>query len=61
VQVRNPAPARFTVASTASARALAMRSGCASRVATYPLATSDAIATAAASAARLRLVPLFSE
>ena len=51
VQTRKPAPARFTVAWIASARAPAMRSGCASRVAAHPLAAAGATATTAASSA----------
>jgi len=44
-------PARFTAGQIASAHALAMRSGCASRVAAHPLAVAGATATAAASSA----------
>ena len=38
-------PARFTAGQIASAHALAMRSGCASRVAAHPLAVAGATAT----------------
>jgi len=52
VQARKPAPARFTAGWIASARALAVRSGYASRVAAHPLAAAGAAATRAASSAR---------
>jgi len=49
MQARKPAPVRFAVAWIASAHALAMRSGCASRVVTHPLAAAAATATTTAS------------
>ena len=49
MQARKPAPARFAVAWIASPHALAMRSGCASRVVTHPVAAADATATTTSS------------
>ena len=51
VQARKPAPAQLALAWIASAHALTMRSGCASRVAAPPLAAVSTTATTAASSA----------